>query len=124
MQEIKTDKAPAAVGPYSQAIELGNLVFCSGQIPLDAKTNQVLSGSIEEQTHLVMKNVGAVLNAAGLDYMDIVKATIFLSDMENFQKMNAVYEEYLHKPYPARSCVAVKTLPKNVDVEVEVIAKK
>tara|TARA_B100001248_G_C27395256_1_gene465130 strand:+ start:558 stop:935 length:378 start_codon:yes stop_codon:yes gene_type:complete len=120
--DIFTKEAPMAVGPYSQAIQMDKFLFCSGQIPIDPKTGEVLKGSIQEQSHLVMKNVGAVLQAAGLTYDNIVKTTIFLSDMSYFQEMNAVYESYLAKPYPARSCVAVKELPKQVDVEVEVLA--
>ena len=119
---IKTDKAPAPVGPYSQAIKVGNMLYCSGQVPINPETNEVELGTIPEQTTLVMKNVGAVLSEAGLDYKNIVKTTIFLSDMGNFAAMNEVYATYFSENPPARSCVAVKTLPKNVDVEIEVLA--
>ena len=123
-EDIYTENAPKAVGPYSQAIKIDNTLFCSGQVPINPKTNEVEKGSISEQTHLVMKNVGAVLTAAGYSYADIVKSTIFISDMSHFQEMNSVYESYLQQPYPARSCVAVKELPKSVDVEIEVLCRK
>lgn len=119
---IFTDKAPAAVGPYSQAIQFGSTLFCSGQIPIDPATNELLKGSIEEQTEQVMKNVGEVLKAAGLGYEDVIKASIFITDMSNFPRINDVYAKYFPENPPARSCVAVKELPKSVDVEIEVIA--
>lgn len=119
---IFTESAPAPVGPYSQAVQFGKTLYCSGQIPIDPKTNEVLRGSIEEQTELVMKNVGEVLKAAGLDFDDIIKTSIFITDMANFPKVNEVYSKYFPEIAPARSCVAVKELPKSVDVEVEVIA--
>lgn len=119
---IYTKNAPEPVGPYSQAIKLGNMLYCSGQIPINPKTNLVEKGTIEAQTELAMQNVGAVLAAAGLGYSHIVKTTIFISDMAHFPKLNSVYEKYFKENPPARSCVAVKELPKSVDVEIEVLA--
>ena len=119
---IFTETAPAPVGPYSQAVQFGQVLFCSGQIPIDPKTNEVLKGSIEEQTELVMENVGAVLKAAGLGFEDVIKTSIFITDMGNFPRINQVYAKYFPEVAPARSCVAVKELPKSVDVEIEVLA--
>lgn len=119
---IYTTNAPHPVGPYSQALKVGDMLYCSGQIPIDPITNEVVKESIEQQTELVMKNVGAVLKEAGLGYSNIIKSTIFITDMANFPKMNSVYEKYFKENPPARSCVAVKELPKGVDVEVEVLA--
>lgn len=119
---IFTESAPFPVGPYSQAVQFGSTLFCSGQIPIDPKTNEVLRGSIEEQTELVMQNVGEVLKAAGLGFEDVIKTSIFITDMSLFPKVNEVYGKYFPEVAPARSCVAVKELPKSVDVEVEVIA--
>lgn len=119
---VFTENAPAPVGPYSQAVQFGQVLFCSGQIPIDPKTNEVLKGSIEEQTELVMENVGAVLKAAGLGFEDVIKTSIFITDMGNFPRINQVYAKYFPEVAPARSCVAVKELPKSVDVEIEVIA--
>nr|MEE4267436.1 RidA family protein [Candidatus Krumholzibacteria bacterium] len=121
---ISTDKAPAAIGPYSQATEIGGMVFTSGQIPLDAATGQLLDGDVTAQTALVMKNLEAVLAAAGCTPADVVKTTCFLKDMGDFAAFNAVYEKTFSVNPPARSCVAVKTLPKDVLVEVEAIAHK
>ncbi|MCB0348813.1 MAG: RidA family protein [Bdellovibrionales bacterium] len=123
-KEVFTDLAPKAVGPYSQAIWAGNTLYCSGQIPIDPKTNEVVAGDVEVQTKQVMENIKALLSSQDLSLDSIVKTTIYLSDMGHFQKMNAIYESYLSKPYPARSTVAVKTLPKNVDVEIEVLVVK
>lgn len=123
-KEVFTDLAPKAVGPYSQAIWAGNTLYCSGQIPLDPKTNEVVTGDVEVQTKRVMENIKALLSSQDLTIDSVVKTTIYLSDMGLFQKMNAVYESYLSKPYPARSTIAVKALPKNVDVEIEVLAVK
>ena len=121
MNIISTDTAPAAIGPYSQAMVTGNLVFTSGQIALDPATGAVVGTTIEEQTHQVMKNLGALLEAAGLTYTSVVKTTCFLADMGDFAAFNEIYAQYMTSK-PARSCVAVKTLPKNVLCEVEVIA--
>lgn len=123
MKKISTDKAPAAIGPYSQAVVVGNLVFTSGQIPLDPETGAVVGETIEEQTHRVCKNLSAVLEAEGLTLENVVKTTCFLSDMANFAAFNGVYAEYFTGK-PARSCVAVRELPKGVLVEVEVIAER
>lgn len=123
MKKISTDKAPAAIGPYSQAIVVGNLVFTSGQIPLDPETGAVVGETIEEQTHRVCKNLSAVLEAEGLTLENVIKTTCFLSDMANFAAFNGVYAEYFTGK-PARSCVAVRELPKGVLVEVEVIAER
>ncbi len=123
MKKISTDKAPAAIGPYSQAVVVGNLVFASGQIPLDPETGAVVGETIEEQTHRVCKNLSAVLEAEGLTLENVIKTTCFLSDMANFAAFNGVYAEYFTGK-PARSCVAVRELPKGVLVEVEVIAER
>lgn len=120
MKKISTDKAPAAIGPYSQAIKADKFLFASGQIPINPATGVVEAQGIEDQTRQVMKNIGAVLEAAGIDYTNVVKTTCFLADMEDFTAFNSVYEEYFTEK-PARSCVAVKQLPKNVLCEVEVI---
>ncbi len=121
MKLISTEQAPAAIGPYSQALDLGNLVYLSGQIPVDPSTG-VISESIEEQTKQSMENVSAILREAGLTLSNVVKTTIFLSDLADFAAMNAVYESFLTKPYPARSCVQVAAIPKGAKVEIECIA--
>ena len=121
---ILTNSAPAPIGPYSQAIEVGNLVFCSGQIPLDPATNQVFTGDIKGQAELVMKNIDAVLQAAGLTFKNVVKTTIYLTSMGDFQTVNEVYGRFLTEQPPARSTVAVAALPKGVNVEIEVTAAK
>ena len=121
MKKICTTNAPAAIGPYSQAIKAGNLVFTSGQIPLDPATGALVNGGIAEQTERVMKNLLAVLLAAGSPPEQTVKTTCFLADMYDFAAFNEVYARYFTEK-PARSCVAVKTLPKNVLVEVEAVA--
>lgn len=121
---VNTDKAPAPVGPYSQSISLGDIIYCSGQIPLDASTGKLVAGSIVEQTHKVMENIAAVLEANNLNFDNIIKTTIFLSDMDSFADMNKVYAEYFKKDPPARSCVEVSRLPKDADIEIEVLACK
>lgn len=121
---IETKNAPAPIGPYSQAIEAGGFLFCSGQIPLDPGTGQVLTGSVGEQAELAMKNVGAVLKEAGLDFSHIVKTTIFLTDMADFPAVNEVYGRYFKSEAPARSTVAVAGLPRSVKVEIEVTARR
>ncbi|MCI8633934.1 MAG: RidA family protein [Lachnospiraceae bacterium] len=121
MNKIATDKAPAAIGPYSQAMQVGNMVFTSGQIPLDPATGEIVGATISEQAERVMQNLAAVLEAAGASFESAVKTTCFLADMADFAAFNEVYGRYFTSK-PARSCVAVKTLPKNVLVEVEVIA--
>lgn len=123
MERIQTDKAPAAIGPYSQAIKVGNLIFCSGQIPIDPATGNIVEGGIENQAHQALKNVSNLLLAAGSSLNKVVKTTVFLADMNDFATVNGIYAQYFSEPYPARSAVAVKTLPKNVMIEVEVIAE-
>ncbi len=122
LNKIATDKAPAAIGPYSQGIITGNLLFSSGQIAINPANGQIEAEGIVEQTEQVMKNIGAILEAAGTDYSRVVKTTCFLADMNDFATFNEVYGKYFTEK-PARSCVAVKTLPKNVLCEVEVIAE-
>jgi 2-iminobutanoate/2-iminopropanoate deaminase len=121
---IQTNSAPAAIGPYSQAIDVGNLVYCSGQIPLDPASGQVLTGDVKAQTELVMKNIEAVLTAAGLTFQNVVKTTIFLTSMGDFQTVNEVYGRFFPEQPPARSTVAVAALPRGVNVEIEVIAAR
>lgn len=119
---ISTSKAPAAIGPYSQAIQVGNLVYTSGQIPIDPATGMFVEGGIKEQTRQSLLNVKEILKEAGLTMKDVVKTTVFMADMNDFADMNAVYAEFFSEPYPARSAVAVKTLPKGALVEIEVVA--
>ena len=121
LKKVSTDKAPAAIGPYSQAIVIKDMVFTSGQIPINPASGNIEAVTIEEQAEQVMKNLGEVLKAAGTCFENAVKTTCFLADMNDFAAFNAVYAKYFTTK-PARSCVAVKTLPKNVLVEVEVIA--
>ncbi|MCI6005952.1 MAG: RidA family protein [Blautia sp.] len=121
MKVIHTDKAPAAIGPYSQAIVVNDILFTSGQIPVDPATGEIAGDTIEAQAEQVMKNLGAVLQEAGTGFENAVKTTCFLADMGDFAAFNEVYARYFVNK-PARSCVAVKTLPKNVLCEVEVIA--
>jgi 2-iminobutanoate/2-iminopropanoate deaminase len=121
---ISTPKAPAAIGPYSQAIQVGNLIYTSGQIPIDPATGQLVEGGIKEQTRQSLSNIQAILQEAGLTMASVVKTTVFMADMADFAEMNSVYAEFFTEPYPARSAVAVKTLPKNALVEIEVVAEK
>ncbi|CUU70821.1 endoribonuclease L-PSP [Campylobacter hyointestinalis subsp. hyointestinalis] len=114
---------PAAIGPYNAYRVVGDLVFCSGQIPIDPATNEI-PASLEAQAHQALKNVGGLLNEVGLSYKNVVKTTVFLSDINDFSAVNEIYATYFEKPYPARSAVAVKDLPKGVKLEVEVIAHK
>ena len=122
MKAISTKKAPAAIGPYSQAIQVGNLVYTSGQIPIDPATGTFVEGGIKEQTRQSLSNVRAILEEAGLSMANVVKTTVFLADMADFADMNAVYAEFFAESYPARSAVAVKSLPKGALVEIEVVA--
>lgn len=119
---ISTTKAPAAIGPYSQAVRVGNLVYTSGQIPINPATGVFAEGGIKEQTRQSLLNVKAILEAAGLTMSDVVKTTVFMTDMNDFADMNAVYAEFFSEPFPARSAVAVKALPKGALVEIEVVA--
>lgn len=123
MKKLHSDKAPKALGPYSQAIVAGGLVFASGQVPIDPATGNFVEGGIKEQTRQSLTNVTNVLAEAGIDLSHVVKTTVFLSDMDNFAAMNEVYATFFSEPYPARSAVAVKTLPKGALVEIEVIAE-
>lgn len=119
---ISTTEAPAAIGPYSQAVRAGSLVFCAGQVPLDPKSGQIVSEDITEQTKRVLDSVTAILKAEGLTMANVVKTTVFLADFGDFQKMNEVYATYFTSGPPARSTVGVSTLPKNARVEIEAIA--
>ena len=123
MKVISTKKAPAAIGPYSQAIQVGNLVYTSGQIPIDPSTGAFVEGGIKEQTRQSLTNVKAILEEADLSMTNVVKTTVFMADMNDFADMNAVYAEFFSEPFPARSAVAVKTLPKGALVEIEVVAE-
>lgn len=124
MKAINIEKAPKAIGPYSQAIEAGGMIFASGQLPIDPATGEFAEGGIKEQTRQSLTNAKHILEEAGTDLAHVVKTTVFLSDMDNFAAMNEVYAEFFSMPFPARSAVAVKTLPKNALVEVECIAVK
>lgn len=124
MKALHTDKAPAAIGPYSQAIEVNGMVFASGQIPLDPATGNVVEGGIKEQTQQALTNAKAIMEAAGLTLANVVKTTVFMADMNDFAAMNEVYATFFTEPFPARSAVAVKALPKGVLVEVECIAAR
>ena len=119
---ISTIKAPSAIGPYSQAIQVGNLIYTSGQIPINPATGSFVEGGIKEQTRQSLLNVKAILEEVGLTMGNVVKTTVFMADMNDFADMNAVYAEFFTEPYPARSAVAVKTLPKGALVEIEVVA--
>lgn len=122
MKALHSDKAPKALGPYSQAIVAGGFVFASGQVPIDPATGEFAEGGIKEQTKQSLTNVTNLLAEAGIDLTHVVKTTVFLSDMDNFAAMNEVYATFFKEPFPARSAVAVKTLPKGALVEVEVVA--
>lgn len=124
MKQIATDKAPAAIGPYSQAINEGGLVFVSGQIPIDPATGAFVEGGITEQTTQSLTNLRNILAEAGTDMGHVMKTTVFLADIADFAAMNAVYAQFFNAPYPARSAVAVKDLPKGALVEIECIACK
>ncbi|MDN5326896.1 MAG: 2-iminobutanoate/2-iminopropanoate deaminase [Moorella sp. (in: firmicutes)] len=119
---VATNQAPAAIGPYSQAIRIGNLIFTSGQIPLDPASGQIVDGGAAEQTARVMANLQAVLAAAGAGLEDVVKTTVYIKDMKDFNTINEVYGRYFNQEPPARSCVEVARLPKNVLVEIEAVA--
>ncbi len=123
MEAIHTEKAPKAIGPYSQAIKVGNMVFASGQIPVDPATGEFAEGGIKGQTRQSLTNAQAILKEAGTNLSKVIKTTVFLSDMGNFAAMNEVYAEFFQQPYPARSAVAVKDLPKGALVEIECIAE-
>jgi 2-iminobutanoate/2-iminopropanoate deaminase len=119
---ISTNEAPAAVGPYSQAVRIGSTVYCAGQIPLDPKSGQIVSKDISEQTRRVLDNISAILKAEGLLFENIVKTTIFLTDLADFQTVNEIYASYFKQAPPARSTVQVAALPKGARIEIEAIA--
>ena len=124
MTSIHTNQAPAAIGPYSQAIEANGMIFASGQIPIDPATGQFVEGGIQEQTRQALTNARNILQAAGTDMENVIKTTVYLSDINNFAAMNEVYAQFFTEPFPARSAVAVKDLPKGALVEIEVLAIK
>lgn len=124
MKAISTTNAPAAIGPYSQAIDCGDLVFVSGIIPVDPKTNTLVEDEISVQAHQIFKNMLAILAEAGLTAKNVVKTTVFLTDLSAFSTVNEIYASYFEAPYPARSCVEVSKLPKGARMECEIIAKK
>ena len=119
---ISTNEAPAAIGPYSQAVRSGNFVFCSGQIPLDPKSGQIVSGDITAQTRRALDNIAALLRAEGLNFDDVVKTSVFLTNLDDFQIVNEIYGSYFKQTPPARSTVQVSALPRGANVEIEVIA--
>ncbi|MEF8886591.1 MAG: Rid family detoxifying hydrolase [Haloarculaceae archaeon] len=122
MEEITTDEAPASIGPYSQAIRDGDTVYTSGQGPIDPETGEVLDGDIAEQTALTLENIAAVLEAAGTSLDNVLKATVYVGDMEDYGAVNDAYAEYMSEPFPARSAVEVGEFPVDVGVEIEVVA--
>ena len=119
---IQTEQAPAAIGPYSQAIRIGDFLYTSGQIALDPESGMFLSGEIEEETEQTLKNISAILQAGGLSLENVVKTTVYLSDLNDFTRMNQVYEKYFSKNKPARACVQVAALPKGAKIEIDAIA--
>jgi 2-iminobutanoate/2-iminopropanoate deaminase len=121
-QAVSSPDAPKAIGPYSQAVRAGQLLFVSGQVPLDPATGQLVNGDIAAQTRRVFDNLGAVLKAGGRSFADVVRTTVFLVDMNDFAKMNVVYGQYFSEPYPARATVQVARLPKDARVEIDVMA--
>jgi 2-iminobutanoate/2-iminopropanoate deaminase len=121
---VNTTNAPAPIGPYSQAVEAGNFLFVSGQIPANPANGEIVSSDIKAETHQVMKNISAILSEAGLSFSNVVKTTIFLTDMQSFAQVNEVYGTYFTEQFPARETVQVAALPKNVNVEISVIAIK
>jgi len=122
METVSTENAPGAIGPYSQAVKTGNLVFCSGQIPIDPATNEFVSDDVAEQTEQVLKNLSAVLKAAGTDLNKVVKTTVFLADMNDFAAMNEIYAQFFDMNKPARATVQAARLPRDARVEIECIA--
>lgn len=124
MKAIHTEKAPAAIGPYSQAIEVNGFVYTSGQLPVDPATGEFAPGGIKEQTHQSLTNIKSILEQAGTSMNNVIKTTVFLNDMNDFAAMNEVYAQFFQQPYPARSAVAVEKLPKGALVEIEVVAAK
>ena len=123
MERICTNNAPAAIGPYSQAIQIGDLLFVSGQVPIDPSTGAIVEGDIKAQAQQSLNNLKAILNAAGTNMGAVVKTTVFLADMNDFAAMNEVYAQFFQEPFPARSAVQVARLPKDAKVEIEAIAQ-
>ena len=123
MKQISTDKAPAAIGPYSQAIDLGNMVFVSGQIPVNPETG-AMADSVAEQAHQSLNNLESILKECGLGMQNVVKTVVFLADLNDFAEVNEVYAQHFSAPYPARSCVQVAAIPKGAKLEIECIAVK
>ncbi len=121
---IKTSNAPEPIGPYSQAVLVGNTLYCSGQIAIDPKNGQMVQNNIKEETKMVLENIKALLNEAGMDFSNVVKSSIFISDMNQFSEINEVYGSYFTEPYPARETVQVARLPKDANVEISIIAVK
>lgn len=121
-QAVSTESAPKAIGPYSQAVRAGSMLFLSGQIPLDPSTGEIMPGDIAQQTHQVFKNLGAILQAAGASFENVVRSTVYLADMNDFAAMNAVYGTYFTSPAPARSTVQAARLPKDARIEIDLIA--
>ena len=119
---IQTEQAPAAIGPYSQAIRIGDFLYTSGQIALDPDSGIFLSGEIEEETEQTLKNISAILQAGGVNFENVIKTTVYLSDLNDFTRMNQVYEKYFSKNKPARACVQVAALPKGAKIEIDAIA--
>ncbi len=122
MKLIHTDKAPKAIGPYSQAVKAGNMLFVSGQVPFNPETMEIVEGGVKEQTAQSLRNVEAILKEAGLDFSNVVKSTVFIKDMNEFTQINEVYSEFFKENKPARACVEVARLPRDARVEIEVIA--
>ncbi|RQG86665.1 RidA family protein [Natrarchaeobius halalkaliphilus] len=123
MKEVSTPNAPPSIGPFSQGLVDDGTVYVSGQGPIDPETEAIVGEDIEDETHRTMKNIGAVLEAAGSSLDDVVKATVFIQDMDDYDAINGVYEEYLSEPYPARSAIQVEDLPVDIGVEIEIIAR-
>jgi 2-iminobutanoate/2-iminopropanoate deaminase len=121
-EEIRTDRAPAAVGPYSQAVRVGDLVLCSGQIPLDPKSGAIVAGDFAEQARRVLDNLSAVVDAAGCSMADVVRTTIYLVDLSDFSALNEIYARYFEPPFPARSTVQVSSLPRGARIEIDAMA--
>ena len=121
-KQVKSDEAPSPIGPYSQAVKAGNLLFISGQIPMNPSTSEIIKGSIDDETHRVMKNLLAILNEEGLNFQHVVKTSIFVKDLNNFVRINKVYGEYFNEDPPARETVEVSRLPKDVNIEISCIA--
>ena len=121
---ISTDKAPAAIGPYSQAMEINGMIYTSGMIPIDPATGELVTGSVEAQAEQAISNLEALLSASGSSIDNVVKTVVFISDMDNFGTINEVYAKHFREPYPARSCVQVARLPKDVAIEIEAVAMK